>query len=72
MSKIEQRLGNKEQMVSDQREVGRGITGGRRGRGKKRNMNRGLMGMDNDGIDCGSWGEWDWGGQWVKKQDNCN
>ena len=30
--------------------------GERRGRGKQRNMNRGLMGTDNGGIDCGSRG----------------
>ena len=31
--------------------------GERRGRGKSRNMNRGLMGTDNSvGIDCGSSG----------------
>ena len=31
--------------------------GERRGRGKQRNTNGGLSGMDNGGIDCGSWGD---------------
>ena len=52
MSKIEQRHGNKEQTDGDQRGQGMGITGERRGRGKQRNMNKGLMGMDKVG-------EWD-------------
>ena len=30
--------------------------GERRGRGKQKNMNRGLMGTDNEGIDCGGGG----------------
>ena len=49
MSKIEQRLGNKEQTDGDQRGQGMGITGERRGRGKQRNMNKGLTGRDNSG-----------------------
>ena len=42
------------------REPGRGYNRKKRGRGKSRNMNRGLMGMDNGvGINCGSrWGSW--------------
>ena len=43
MSKIEQRLGNKEQMDNDPR----GGWREKRGRGKQRDTNRGLMGMDN-------------------------
>ena len=31
--------------------------GDRKGRGKERNMNRGLMGTDNEGIGCGSRGD---------------
>ena len=45
--------------------------GERWGRGKQRNMNRGLMGKDNGDIDCGS-GEQDRGEQWGKRRDNCN
>ena len=43
-------------MDSDQRGQGKTITGERRGKGKQRNTNRGLMGMGNGGIDCGSGG----------------
>ena len=45
--------------------------GERRERGKPRNMNRGFMGSDNGGIDCGSGGrgrEEQWGKRW----DNYN
>ena len=31
--------------------------GEKRGRGKQRNTNRGLMGTDKGGIDCGSGGD---------------
>ena len=49
---MNQRLGNKEQTDSDQRgEEGSRIMGERKGRGKQRNRNRGLTGMD-----CGSGG----------------
>ena len=46
--------------------------GERRGRGKERNMNRGLMGTDNRegltmGVGVGALGE-----QWEKRWDNCN
>ena len=41
---------------------------GQRGRGKQRHLNRGLMGMDNGGIDCGS----RWGGRRGKFWDNNN
>ena len=46
--------------------------GERRGRGKSRNMNRGLMGRDNGvGIDCEK-GVWGRGEQRGKRWDNCN
>ena len=46
-AKYKQRHGNKEQTDSGEQGRGRRITGERRGRGKSRNMNRGLIGMDN-------------------------
>ena len=45
-AKYDQRHWNKEQTDSNQRVEGKGIMGERRGRGKQRNMNRGLMGTD--------------------------
>ena len=36
---------------------GRRIVGERRGKGKQKNTNRGLMGMDNVRINCGSGGK---------------
>ena len=44
---------------------------GKKGRGKTKEQNRELMGMDNGGTDCGSRG-WGWGEQWGEKQDKCN
>ena len=40
-------------MNSDQRGYRRRIMGERRGRSKQRNMNRGLMGMENGGLTVG-------------------
>lgn len=42
-----------------------------RARGKPRNMNTGLRGTDNGGIDCEREGG-DRGEQWGKRWDNCN
>ena len=52
---------------------GRGIMEERRGRGKQRNKNRGLMGTDNvEGIAYGSGGGRGRGEQCRKGQDSCN
>ena len=51
---------------------GREITGERRGRGKQRNMNRGLMGMEHEGEGMWELGEQGRGEQWGKRRDNCN
>ena len=46
--------------------------GERRGGGKQRNMNRGLMGMDSGGIDCGSGGDGLGESKEGKRWGNCN
>ena len=51
---------------------GEGGNGGRRGRDKPRNTNRGLMDTENGGIGCGSGGGLGKGDQWRKRQGNCN
>ena len=46
---------------------------GRRGRGKQKNTNGGLMGVDHGRGDwLLEWRGWGWGEQWGKRQDNCN
>ena len=47
------------------RGVGEGSNRESRGRGKQWNWNRGLMDMDNGGIDCGMGGQGR-GEQWAK------
>ena len=51
---------------------GRGIMEERRGRGKQRNTNRGLMCTDNVGDRLWEWGGRSRGEQWGKRWDNCN
>ena len=46
---MENNLHDKILQESEKEPEGRGITGERRGRGKQRNRNRGLMGTDNEG-----------------------
>ena len=50
---------------------GRGVMGERRGRGKSRNMNRGLMGMDNGRMWTGRV-KGDGAGESNREKDNCN
>ena len=52
--------------------MGTGVMGEKRERGKQRNMNRGLMGMDNMGeLTVGMWGTGP-GRAMGKRQGNCN
>ena len=73
MRKIEPETWKYRTTDSDQRGVGRGMMGKRRGRVKSRNMYDGPMDKDNTGsIDYGRGGGLGRGEQCGGNEDNCN